>query len=91
MESQFTPVFTAKDIMNIPNYNAFLRILVKGTPAKPFSVATMPMPDLDFSRVEPLIAHSLARFGRARADIEVEIQARYQKKPATPPPLTGLV
>mgnify|MGYP001237378954 CR=1 FL=1 len=91
MESQFAPVFSAKDIMNIPNYNAFLRILMRGTPVKPFSVATMPMPDLDFTRVDPLIAHSLARFGRPRAEIEAEIQARYQKKPATPPPLTGLV
>ena len=84
MENQFSPVFSTNDIMNIPNYNAFLRILIKGTPAKPFSVATLPLPDLDLSRVDSLINYSLARYGRPRAEIEAEIAARYTKKPALP-------
>lgn len=89
MESQFAPVFSAKDIMNIPNYNAFMRILVNGTPAKPFSVATLPLPELNQTQIDQLIAYSLLRYGRARVDIEEEIQARYQKK-SSPPPVTGL-
>jgi hypothetical protein len=85
LEQQFTPVFTAKDIMNVPNYNAFLRILANGVPTKPFSMATMPPIKSDPARVAAMIEESAARNGRPRAEVEAEISARYAKKPATPP------
>jgi len=77
LQHQFTPVFTAKDIMNIPNFNAYLRVLANGTPQKPFSIKTFPTPDVDMSIAPQLIAASLAAYGRPRAEVEAEIQARY--------------
>ncbi len=85
LEQQFAPVFSAKDIMNVPNYNAFLRILVNGVPTKPFSMATMPPIASDPKIVAAIIAESAARHGRPRAEVEAEISARYVKKPATAP------
>lgn len=82
LEQQFAPVFNAKDIMNVPNYNAFLRILANGVPTKPFSMATMPPIKSDPARVEAMINESAARNGRPRAEVEAEISARYAKKPA---------
>jgi hypothetical protein len=38
LEQQFAPTFTASDLMNVPNYNAVMRILANGTPTPPFSV-----------------------------------------------------
>ncbi len=82
LEQQYAPVFSAKDIMNVPNYNAFLRILVNGVPTKPFSMATMPPIVSDPNIVARMIEESAARYGRPRAEVEAEISARYQKKPA---------
>jgi hypothetical protein len=91
LAQQFSPVFEAKDIMNVPNYNALVRILANGVPTKPFSIATMPPIHSDPAQVARLIEESAARHGRPRAEVEAEISARYEKKPvvAQPPAPAG--
>lgn len=91
LEQQFAPVFTAKDIMNTPNYNAIVRLLANGVPTKPFSVAMRPPIMSDPALVTKLKEYSLARYGRPRAEVEGEIAARYQKRPTTPPVLGGMM
>ncbi len=91
LESQFAPVFEAKDMMNVPNYNAFVRMLVNGVPTKPFSLATMPPFETDPSQVAAVIEASMARYGRLRTEVEAEISARYQKRPVTPPSPGGMM
>lgn len=85
LEQQFSPTFSASDLMNVPNRNAFLRVLADGTPTPPFSIATMAPAEVDPARVQMLIEQSYARYGRPRDEIEAEIAARYQK-PAPPVP-----
>ncbi len=88
LENQFKPVFSAHDIMNIPNYNAYMRILANGVPTQPFSVATLPPIASDRARAAALMEYSLSRFGRPRAEIEEEIRIRYQKPIPPVPPAT---
>jgi hypothetical protein len=89
LEHQFTPVFTAKDIMNTPNFNALVRILANGIPTKPFSVAMRPPIQSDPALVQQLIDYSLSHYGRPRAEIEAEISARYVRETPPPPPVLG--
>jgi hypothetical protein len=84
LENQFHPVFSVHDIMNIPNFKAYMRILANGVPTIPFSVDTLPPIHSDPARASMLMQQSLARFGRPRAEVEEEIQNRY-RKPAPPP------
>jgi len=91
LEQQFAPVFTANDLMNVPNYHAFVRMLADGVPMKPFSVATMPPPASDPSQVAYMKQRSLERYGRPRAEVEAEISARYVKEPTSLPPLGGIL
>ena len=84
LEQQFSPVFTAKDLMNVPNYNAFIRMLSNGVPTKPFSLATMPPIKSDRNQVTRIIEASAMRHGRPRQEIEDEILARYVKEPILP-------
>jgi len=80
LESQFLPVFNANDLMNVPNRNAYVRILAGGTPTKPFSISTnAPMP-INQADVVARIAMSAKRYGRSRHEVEAEIQARYIKE-----------
>ena len=90
LEHQLDPVFDSNDIMNIPNYQAYLKILANGVPTQPFSVSAMPPPEVDLARVEGLIQASLAKYGRPRAEIEAEIQKRYQKPAPPVPPMPPL-
>lgn len=79
LEQQLGTVFAANEIMNIPNYQAYMRILANGVPTPPFSMNTLPPLMVDIAKVPHLIANSLARFGRPRTEVEAEIQMRYQK------------
>lgn len=91
LENQFHPVFSAHDLMNIPNYNSFMRVLANGVPTQPFSVATLPPITSDTARAALLTEQSLAKYGVPRAEIEEEIRLRYQKPaPPVPPPAFSL-
>lgn len=90
LEQQFAPTFHANDLMNVPNRNAFLRVLANGTPTPPFSIATMAPAEVDLARVQLLIEQSYSRHGRVRAEVEEEIRLRYAK-PAPPVPPAPLV
>ncbi len=78
LEKQFTPTFTASDLMNIENRNAYMRIIANGTPTPPFSMRTMNArePDLDYAR--ELVEYSLLKYGAPREKVEADIRARYQ-------------
>ncbi|MFT5037402.1 MAG: hypothetical protein ACI9VM_000982, partial [Candidatus Azotimanducaceae bacterium] len=84
LESQFSPEFTANDLMNVPNRTAYMRILSNGTPTKPFSMGTLPPAEVDHDKVAQLIELSYAKYGKPRQEIEAEISARYKKEPPKP-------
>ena len=81
LEQQYSPTFSANDLMNVPNRNAFLRVLANGTPTPPFSIGTMKPTEPDLERVQEMIAVSAAKHGRPRVEIEADIVARYHKPP----------
>ncbi|MEN9920545.1 MAG: hypothetical protein RL538_438 [Candidatus Parcubacteria bacterium] len=89
LEQQFHPAFSAHDLMNIPNFNAYMRVLANGVPTTPFSVAMNPPIVSDPARAAYLREQSLQRYGRPRDEVEEEIRLRYQK-PVPPPPLPAV-
>ena len=40
MEKEFYPKFSFDDIINLPNFNIYLKLLINGHPSKPFSAST---------------------------------------------------
>jgi hypothetical protein len=79
LESQFAPVFNASDIMNLENYNAYLKILVNGQPAKPFNIQAMRPPEGKPEIVEKLKELSYLMYGRDRDEVEEEVARRYRR------------
>jgi len=79
LEAQFTPIFSADDIMKLPNFNAYLKLLVNGLPTKPFNIRLMPPLKGKPELVEPIKEMSYLRYGRPREEIEAEILAKYKK------------
>ncbi len=79
LEKQFSPVFTAKDIMSIDNRNAYLKMLANGRPVKPFNIETLPPPQGDRSVSASIKELSYLKFGKDRAQVEEEIMEKYKK------------
>jgi len=41
LAKEFSPVFDVGDIMNLPNHDIYLRLMIDGRPSQPFSATTM--------------------------------------------------
>lgn len=82
LEQQFAPTFDAADLMNVPNRNAYTRVLADGSPTKPFSLATMPPREPDLTKAARIVENSYQKYAKSREVVEAEIAARYQKQPA---------
>lgn len=78
LEPKIKPTFTAQDLTKLDNYNAYVNMLVKGTPVKPFNMKTLPPERGNPDIVDDLKQLSYAKFGRDRAEVEAEIMSRYQ-------------
>ncbi|MBU6214465.1 DUF87 domain-containing protein [Patescibacteria group bacterium] len=76
-EKQFAPVFTALDFVNIENRNAYVKILAKGVPQKPFDMRTPDTPAGNPEQIDDLIQLSSLTYGRDRATVETMIRERY--------------
>lgn len=44
LAKEFAPVFNAQDLMNLPNYMIYLRLMIDGVPSQPFGAMTL-LPD----------------------------------------------
>jgi hypothetical protein len=74
---QFAPIFTALDFVNIENRNAYVKILTKGVPQKPFDLMTKDLPAGNPEQVGDLIHLSSLTYGRDREAVEASIRERY--------------
>lgn len=79
---QFEPVFTASDLINNTIGNAATRLLVKGQPTIPFSLATdwpaMQAVPRDQAMAQSIKELSRQRYGIDKAEVEAEIKRRAQ-------------
>ncbi len=78
LEPQLSPTFTASDLMKIENYHAYMKMLIRGEPKKPFDIVTLPPEQGDRTRIEPLKELSYLTFGRPKEEVDAEILRKYQ-------------
>ena len=79
MAKQFEPVFGEYDLLNLERFTAYIRLLARATPQRPFSLQ-IPAPPQggDPQRREAVRAYGRETYGRARADVEAEIGERFR-------------
>lgn len=73
---QFDPVFGQNDLINIDNFNAYLKILINGQTSKPFNVKTLPPEKGNKELANEIKEISRVKYGRSRQEIEEEIMKR---------------
>jgi len=75
LEKEFEPEFTPQDIVNLPNYKVYLKLMIDGVTSRPFSARTLP-PMAKSGNIEierQVIEMSRKLYCRSRVMVEEEI------------------
>ncbi len=80
LEKQFVPVFNKQDLINIDNFNAYVKLLINGQTVKPFNIKVLPPEKGNLEKLEALKELSSLKYGRPREEVEEEIRNKYQFK-----------
>jgi len=76
LEKQFAPIFSKQDLINLDNYNAYVKLLINGQVSPAFNMVTFPPTASDASRREIAKEYSRNTYGRPRSEVEAEISKR---------------
>ncbi|MDD4784082.1 MAG: type IV secretory system conjugative DNA transfer family protein [Candidatus Paceibacterota bacterium] len=72
---QFTPDFTENDLINIPNYNFYIKYLIDGMPSNAFSaIGLPPLPKFEISYKNEIIENTRKDYAKSREEVEQEIK-----------------
>lgn len=74
LEKEFMPEFYLNDLVNLPKYNVYLKLMIDGVASRPFSAITLPpFEKQKESFVEKIIKNSRERYGTQKIKVEEKI------------------
>jgi len=73
LEKEFTPRFLTEDIINLPKFNIYLKLLIDGVTSQPFSASTLPPIALVTHSTDKVVRVTRERYARPRGEIEEKI------------------
>lgn len=73
MESEFMPRFTPEDLINLPKYGIYLKLMIDGIASQPFSALTLPPIAQRTGSTEKVIEQSRERYAGNREQIEERV------------------
>lgn len=75
LETEFDPIFTPTDIVNLPKYHIILKLMINGVASDPFTAVTMPVnEEWRVGDAEKVIKVSRERYANPRDQVEDKIQ-----------------
>jgi len=77
LAKEFHPIFNETDLVNLPRYSMYLKLMIDGATSQPFSAETIPVKSYPTSYTENIINISRSANGKKREIVEREIQERY--------------
>ena len=74
---EFTPTFTEEDLVNLPKYEMYLKLMIDGIASSPFSAAGLPplREDEKTGNVQKVIDNSREKYASDRAAVEEKIMS----------------
>ena len=73
---QFAPVFSESDLISIDNYNAYIKLMIRGAVSKGFNMTTYPPSKGQADIAEALKKLSMLKYGQDKEVVEREIMER---------------
>jgi DNA helicase HerA-like ATPase len=84
MEGQLQPTFNRADVLNLPNWRAYVRTLIRGESVQPFDIrTTLADSQDDVARAEDVIKLSRQKFALPRAAVEAYISGSLETERMT--------
>ncbi|MFH1769326.1 MAG: type IV secretion system DNA-binding domain-containing protein [Parcubacteria group bacterium] len=93
LETHYAPEILAQDLINLPNFNVYMKLLINGMSSRPFSATILPPIKVEVSPEHKkfIIDNSRKNYARPRIDVENEIAEwagmRTAGAPTPPDPL----
>lgn len=74
LEKYFTPEFLKEDLINLPNYHFYIKLMIDGVLSKGFSAINIPPQNLpEISYIEDIIDYNRKTYSRPVEEVEKEI------------------
>lgn len=74
LETEFAPVYTPNDLVNLPKYHILLKLMINGVASEPFSARSIPVnPDFRTDNAEKVVRVSRERYGNPVTTVEERI------------------
>jgi hypothetical protein len=73
LEKEFAPRFVVEDIINLPKYNIYLKLLIDGVTSQPFSATTLPPIAQRTLSTDKVVKVSRERYAQPKKDIEEKV------------------
>jgi len=77
LAKEFHPVFDEIDLVNLPRYSMYLKLMIDGATSKPFSAIAVSLKRIIVSHKEKIILASRKKFARKRKEIEPDILKKF--------------
>jgi len=76
LEKEFYPTFNKTDLINLPKYSMYLKLMIEGATSQPFSANSLPLTECHKSFKNEAIATSKEIYSKPRKEVEAEIFER---------------
>ncbi|MEX1013753.1 MAG: DUF87 domain-containing protein [Candidatus Paceibacterota bacterium] len=76
---EFEPKLAVEDLVNIDNYNAYVRLLINGVTTPPFNIRTLRADAPDSLKANNIKDLSISKYGRNREEVEKDILKRLRQ------------
>ena len=78
VKSFFEPIFSPQDLVNIDNFNAYVKLLMNDRTTKPFNIQTIRETQGNPALFEQAREYSRMTYGRPRELVEEEIRRGFE-------------
>jgi len=79
LEQEFEPEFGKDDLINLPNYQIYLRLMIDGVSSRPFSAKTLPPPNKpETTHKDKIIKVSRERYCTPKDEVERKIDRWFE-------------
>jgi len=77
LAKEFHPVFNQDDLINLPRYSMYLKLMIDGATSQPFSATSLPPPIPGISLKGEIIERSRKKYGKDRGMVEKSIFGKH--------------
>lgn len=70
LEREFYPTFSAEDLVHLPRYHMYLKLMIDGTTSRPFSAVSLPIQQDRTNTLERVVRLSRTMYAGSKKDVD---------------------